>query len=77
MSMDSEDQLVLAPVLETGVGPNLSTRFSRRDFVKGNQLIFFTILILLYINNFSMVLTRMQVLRAIINPQYIRYTLRC
>lgn len=24
MSMDSEDQLVLAPVLETGVGPNLS-----------------------------------------------------
>ena len=77
MSMDSEDQLVLAPLLETGVGPNLSIRFSRRDFVKGNQLIFFTILILLYINNFTMVLTRMHVLRAIINPKYIRYTLRC
>ena len=39
MSMES-DQLVLAPVLETGVGPNLSIRFSRKDFVKGDWLIF-------------------------------------
>ena len=29
------DQLVLAPILKNGVGPNLSTRCSTTDFVKG------------------------------------------
>ena len=39
MALES-DKLLLAPVLESGVGPNLSVRYSATDFVKGIYLIF-------------------------------------
>ena len=37
MALDS-DQLVLAPVLESGVGPNLRDHYSATSFVKGSYV---------------------------------------